>query len=221
MWSLFQLYKWSPMAFSNEDNNKIAKIHLFIVEMKKKIISRTTGPIRDSSSDVKPSLFPTGDDNEITKIHWPNIKIFSRTTGSISTKPVAKHPRVKETLVFKSKIHIHFSKRRVWVFSLSLNQRIGIIIALRKCVYRLELFLRWTIWSMDLFLIFFYNDFLKTYSERQTCRSMKTASVYTDCPLNRQVTSLSMQADLSLVDLLNGWPCITGRPSKRLADRFK
>ena len=40
--------------------------------------------------------FPRGDNYEIVKIHWWNLKIFfSRTTGPISTKLGIKHPRVK------------------------------------------------------------------------------------------------------------------------------
>ena len=31
---------------------------------------------------------------------------------------------------------------------------------------------------------------------------------------------LSMQADISLVDLLDGWPCITGRPYKQLTKYY-
>ena len=33
-----------------------------------------------------------GDNNEIVKKPWQNLKIFSRTTRTISTKPGTKHP---------------------------------------------------------------------------------------------------------------------------------
>ena len=42
-----------------------------------------------------PCPFPRGNDFEIVKIHWRNIKIFSRTTGAISTKFDTKHLWVK------------------------------------------------------------------------------------------------------------------------------
>ena len=43
-----------------------------------------------------PRPFPRGDNYEIVKIHWRNLKIFfSRTTEPISTKLGTKHPWVK------------------------------------------------------------------------------------------------------------------------------
>ena len=36
-------------------------------------------------SNEEPHPSPRGDNNEIAKIHWRNFKIFSRTTGQIST----------------------------------------------------------------------------------------------------------------------------------------
>ena len=43
-----------------------------------------------------PGLFQRGDNYEIAKIHWWNLKIFfSRTTGPISTKLGTMHPWVK------------------------------------------------------------------------------------------------------------------------------
>ena len=73
--------------------------HIFI------FFSRTAGPISTKlgtkHSWVKgiqvcpnegPRPFPRGDNYEIVKIHWQNLKIFfSRTTGSISSKLGTKH----------------------------------------------------------------------------------------------------------------------------------
>ena len=39
--------------------------------------------------------FPKGDNYKIAKIYWGNSKIFSRTTGRISTKLSTEHPWVK------------------------------------------------------------------------------------------------------------------------------
>ena len=50
-------------------------------------------------SNEGPLLFPRGDNYEIVKIHWQNIKIFFyRATGPISTKLNKKHPFGKENL---------------------------------------------------------------------------------------------------------------------------
>ena len=44
-------------------------------------------------SNEGPRPFPRGDNCEIVKIHWQNLKMFfSRTTGPISTKLCTKHP---------------------------------------------------------------------------------------------------------------------------------
>ena len=45
------------------------------------------------------NYFPSGDHNEVAKIHWRNLKIFSRTTWPISTKLGTKHPWVKRIQV--------------------------------------------------------------------------------------------------------------------------
>ena len=51
-------------------------------------------------SNKGPCPFPRGDNDEIAKIHWRNLKIlFSRTTGPISTKLCTKHPWMKEIQV--------------------------------------------------------------------------------------------------------------------------
>ena len=42
-----------------------------------------------------PHPFPRGDNYEIAKIHLRNLKIFSKTTGPISTKLGTMHPWVK------------------------------------------------------------------------------------------------------------------------------
>ena len=39
--------------------------------------------------------FPRGDNNKLKKIHWKTLKVFSRTTGPISTKPSSKYLCVK------------------------------------------------------------------------------------------------------------------------------
>ena len=47
-------------------------------------------------SNEGPRPFPRGDNYEIVKIHWRNLKIFfSRTTGPISAKLGTKYPWVK------------------------------------------------------------------------------------------------------------------------------
>ena len=86
-------------------------------------------------SNEGPHLFSRGDNNEIAKIHGRNFKIFfSRSTVPGSVKHDTKHPYLKwtECLFF------------------FLNQRYGIVIALRKCVYWSELFPRWAMWHTGL-----------------------------------------------------------------------
>ena len=77
--------------------------HIFI------FFSRTTGPISTKlgtkhpwmkwiqvCSNEGPCPFPRGDNYEIAKIHWRNLKtFFSRTTELISTKLGTKHLWVK------------------------------------------------------------------------------------------------------------------------------
>ena len=54
-------------------------------------------------SNEGPRPFARGDNNEIVKIHWWNLKIFfSRTTGPISTKLSTKHPCVKGIQFFSN-----------------------------------------------------------------------------------------------------------------------
>ena len=73
---------------------------------------------------------------------------FSRIIGPISTKRRTKHPWMKGNQVFTNKNHSIF-KKEVHVMSfLSLNEHYGIIMAMCKCVYWLELFLRWAIKSI-------------------------------------------------------------------------
>ena len=71
--------------------------------------SRTTGPISTKLGTLHPWVkktqvcsnegfcpFPRGDNYEIVKIYWQNLKIFSsRTTGPISTKLHTMPPWVK------------------------------------------------------------------------------------------------------------------------------
>ena len=92
----------------------------------------------NGTSNEEPHCFPTKDNHEIEKINWRNWKIFfSRTTGPISTKPGTQHPWVKgiyhqintDLLILKKEIYLFFS----------LNRHYCIIIALRKCVFWLEL----------------------------------------------------------------------------------
>ena len=47
------------------------------------------------SSNEGPRPFPRGDNSENTKLYLKYLKIFSRTTGPISTKLGTKHPWVE------------------------------------------------------------------------------------------------------------------------------
>ena len=80
-----------PCLFWRRDNYEIAKTHRWNFKI---FCSRTTGPISTKlgtkhpwvkgsqvCSNEGPCPFPKGENYEIAKIHWPNIKIFfSRTT---------------------------------------------------------------------------------------------------------------------------------------------
>ena len=46
-------------------------------------------------SNEGPYPYPGGDNNQIMKIHWLNLKIFSTTTSPISTKLCTEHSWVK------------------------------------------------------------------------------------------------------------------------------
>ena len=86
-----------PWFFPRGDNNKRVKTYWQILKI---FFSRTTLPISTKLgtkyswvkgiqvySNEGPRPFPRGDNYEIVKIHWRNLKIFfSRTTEPISTK---------------------------------------------------------------------------------------------------------------------------------------
>ena len=78
-------------------------------------LSRTTGPSSTKFGTKHPWVmgiqvclykgphpFPRGNNYEITKIHWKNFKIFSRTTGTLSTKLGTKHPWVMRSQVYSN-----------------------------------------------------------------------------------------------------------------------
>ena len=85
-------------------------------------------------SNEGPRPFPRGDNYEIVKIHWRNLKIFSRTTEPISTKLGTKHPWVKGIQVCSKEEPINSHK--VNNFFSDLNQGYDKII----CVNRFDLF---------------------------------------------------------------------------------
>ena len=95
-----------PTLFQGEI---ITKKQKYIDKIKKILFSRTIEPITiklgtkhpwvkwiQVCSKEGPHPFPRGDNYEIVKIHYRNLKILvSKTTGSISTKIGTKHPWVK------------------------------------------------------------------------------------------------------------------------------
>ena len=83
-----------PRPFPMRDNNEIAKIFWRYFKF---VFLGDTGPISTKHStkhyrvmgipvcaNEGPWPFPWGDNKEIVKIHWPTLKIFSRTTGPIA-----------------------------------------------------------------------------------------------------------------------------------------
>ena len=65
-----------------------------------------------------PHLFPRGNNNEIVKVQWRNLIIFSRIIGLISAKLGTKHPWVKgiQNLINRD---LWLSKMRKYYFSLN------------------------------------------------------------------------------------------------------
>ena len=86
-----------------------------------------------------PSPFPRGDNKEIAKIHWRNLKIFSRTTEPMSTKLGTKHHLMKETQGFK--------KKGQWSCFSSPIQCYDIIITFSKCVFWFKLVSQVSPWA--------------------------------------------------------------------------
>ena len=95
------------------------------------LFSRTTGPISNKHgtkhpwvkgiqdcSNKRSRIFPKGDNHEIAKIYWRNLKtkIFI-TTEPISTKLGTKHPLMKGTQGFTNKDHSVIKRR--WSFFLN------------------------------------------------------------------------------------------------------
>ena len=90
--------------------------------------------------------FTTGDDCEIAKRQWRNLKIFSRTTRPLSYKLGTKHHWLRGTQDFTNKGS--FSSQIGDFYFSDVNQWYGIIMSLCKCAYWLKLFLRWAMWPM-------------------------------------------------------------------------
>ena len=96
-----------PLPFPKGDNNEILGIDwrnlkIFFSLTTEQILTKlgTKHPwakgIQVVCSNEGSRPFPSGDNYEIVKIHWRNLKIFfSRTTGPISIKLGTKHPWVK------------------------------------------------------------------------------------------------------------------------------
>ena len=137
---------------------EIAKIHW----QNLKIFSRTTGPISTKLGTMHPWVkgtqvhsneglcpFPRGDNYEIAKIHWQNLKIFSRTTGPISTKPDTVHPWVKGIQVCSNEEPFNSHKVNNELFLL-------IIIVIIMCFLIFKKISRWALWPMGLLFIFHY-----------------------------------------------------------------
>ena len=96
-----KLFVVSPSSMASLLLSKYFYIFIFFL--------RTTGPISIKlgtkhpwvqgikvCSNEGPCPFPRGDNYEIVKIHWRNLKIvFSRTTGPISTRIGTMHTWVK------------------------------------------------------------------------------------------------------------------------------
>ena len=121
------LIKW----ISRGDNYEIAKIHWRNL----KNFSRTTGPISPKlsakhpwvkgfhiCSNKGPRPFQRGDNYQIAKIHWQNLKICCcRITGPISTKLGIKHLLVKRTQGFTNKDHLITKIGDDWFSPLRIN----------------------------------------------------------------------------------------------------
>ena len=147
------------------------------------VFSRTTWPIStklctkhpwvkgiSSCSNDGPHPLPRGDNYEIAKIHWRNLKIFfSRTTGLISTKFGTKHLWMKGIQVCsneesnsKKADNVSFLQSTLWYNHLFID---------------LNCFLVWTMWPMGLLLTFrlqhikflFQPDFLLTFLVFKPC----------------------------------------------------
>ena len=141
-----------PFPFQGEIITKKRKLQIFF--------SRTTEPISTKlgtkypwvkgihvCSNEWPLPFPRGDNYEIAKINWRNLKIFfSRTTGPISTKLGTTHSLLNGIWFYSKKNNLILIK--IVMFFFSLNQRYDIII----CVYWFEFFLMWVMWPMGLLL---------------------------------------------------------------------
>ena len=73
-------------------------------------------------SNEGPRPFPRGDNYEIVKRHWRNLKIFfSRTTGPFSTQLGTKHPWVKVIQVCSNEEPFNSDKVNNGFFLLSIN----------------------------------------------------------------------------------------------------
>ena len=81
-----------PRPFQRGHNNEIAKIRNHWTNFNQTWHKASLG---ERDSNLFKWKIPRGDNYEKAKIHWRNFKIFSRTTGPISTKLWKEHPWVK------------------------------------------------------------------------------------------------------------------------------
>ena len=66
------------------------------------VVQNSSREFQVSGADNSLLDFQKGDNYEKVKIHLQNLKIFSRTTGPISTKLGTKHPLVKGIQVYSN-----------------------------------------------------------------------------------------------------------------------
>ena len=124
-------------------------------------------------SNERPCPFLRGDNYEIAKLHWKNLKIFWwRTTGPISTKLGTMHPLMKGTQVCSNEEPLNSHKVNEF-FLLLINILILII-----CVYRFSRsFLRWALWLMGLLSIYTWPKEIKLRHQNMNWNSLQIGKI--------------------------------------------
>ena len=142
-----------PRTFPRGDNYEIMTLTKFKNLLQNHWANDTKHHWEEVCSNEGPCPFPRGDNSEIAKIHWRNLKnslLQKYWANFIQTWHKASLGE-GSAINFKQIRTISFLKKEILSFFF-LDQHYSINKAWHKCIYWLELFLRWVIWPMGLLL---------------------------------------------------------------------
>ena len=140
------MYELASFPFQGGDNNEIAKLHwnFFLISSSRESMEPISTNLGTKYSWVEeiqvcsnegPQPFPRGDNDQIAKIHWQNLKnlfLKNRWAKCNQTWHKASLGKGSSNLTFMNKDKLIAKKGRF--FSLNQRYRIIIMITLCKCI---------------------------------------------------------------------------------------